>query len=681
MSKIHLEPRGYLGKKKIFKLERLFPILLLGIPSQIDAQSIPKKDTLYRLNEAVVVYQAGKKTPVTFQDVSTSDLQVKTRGQEPSFILSEYPSITNTSDAGSFQGYSYFRLRGIDQTRVNITLDGVPLNEPEDQGAYFSNYPDLLNSTSKVQIQRGVGTSKNGVANYAGSVQLFSPNLFDSARTSVGLGYGSFNSLRTFGEIKSGVKRHKAIYARVSEVYSDGYKYHSGNNSQSALISGGFFRDKSTWRMKLVAGHQQNQLAWLGVKDSLIKLDRRTNANSNENDNFVQSLVQLENHSRLTNNTALHTSIYYTYLKGNYDFNLNNFIGLPTPGEFYNYAFKSQLLGFYSNYTLSKNGVVFTAGMNGNTYKREHIGTEKALGLLYENTGYKDEVSVFSKAEYSHRWLTLFSDLQFRFTTFNYKGSVFLEKYNWQFFNPKVGITGEINPHSVIYYCIGGTGREPTRNDLFGGNDNLLADSLGRAILSIKTPEYVTDHELGVRQWAKRWSVNANLYFMNFRNEIVLDGKLGPNGLALTDKVDQSIRTGAEINFVHRITNHFTMVNNSSYNYSRIIEQRAAFTPILTPPVIINEEAVYSFKNISVAVGGRYQHKSFIDFANSAQLQSYFILNARAGYDVGRFQWSVFLGNITNSKYCNSGYVDFDGSKKYFAQAPVNFYSSIRYRF
>lgn len=161
------------------------------------------------LQEVTIIYQADKRTPVTFQNIYAKDINIKSTGQELSFLLSETPSITNYSDAGSSQGYSYFRLRGIDQTRINMTLDGLRLNEPEDQGAYFSNYPDILNSVSKIQIQRGVWTSKNGVASYGGSVQLFSPNLADTTKKTFGLGYGSFNSLRVFGEYNSGIKTKK----------------------------------------------------------------------------------------------------------------------------------------------------------------------------------------------------------------------------------------------------------------------------------------------------------------------------------------------------------------------------------------------------------------------------------------------------------------------------------------
>ena len=189
----------------------LLPIFTLLSFGYLTAQDSLRVDTLHTLQEVVVTYQADKQTPITFQNIYKKDIKAKSTGQEPSFLLSETPSISNYSDAGNSQGYSYFRLRGIDQTRINMTLDGVPLNEPEDQGAYFSNYPDILNSVSKIQIQRGVGTSKNGVASYGGSVQLFSPNLADSTKTTFGLGYGSFNSLRVFGEYNSGIKNKKAL--------------------------------------------------------------------------------------------------------------------------------------------------------------------------------------------------------------------------------------------------------------------------------------------------------------------------------------------------------------------------------------------------------------------------------------------------------------------------------------
>lgn len=645
------------------------------------ANCFAQTDSVTKLNEVVISYQANKHTPVTYQNLYGAALKQKSTGQEPSFLLSETPSITAYSDAGNTTGYSYYRIRGIDQTRINTTLDGMPMNEPEDQGAYFSNYPDLLNSISKIQIQRGSSTSKNGVASYAGSIELFSPDLYDSSNTTVGLSYGSFNTLRIFGEYNSGIKAHKAFYARASQIHSDGYKYNSSNNSQSIFLSGGLFYKRSLWKFNFLAGNQRNQLAWLGVADSLIIKDRKTNVNEKERDRFAQCLLQLQNKTKLSQSSHLQSSAYYTFLKGNYDFNLNAFLGLPTTNEMYNYAFLSHLAGFFSSYNLVATKLNWTTGIHGNTYNRRHTGSEKSLGELYTNKGFKNEFSVFSKANYSIEKITVYADLQYRTSSFDYKGSVPLQQINWSFFNPKAGVSFEIKPGSTLYYSVGKTSREPTRNDLFGGNDDLLADSTGTAIIVIKEAESVTDHELGFRHQSGKLYINFDAYYMNFKNEIVLNGKFGPNGLALTNKVDKSFRTGIEISLSYQVYKNLKLINNSSFNHSRIREQHETFTPILTPPVIINQEIEYSFKRFLLSLTGRYQHQSFIDFANTADVKSYFLLNSRIQYQFNHLLLTGFFNNITNTKYFNNGYVDFDGTKKYFVQAPVNFFLSATYRF
>jgi iron complex outermembrane receptor protein len=637
-----------------------------------------KKD----LKAVEVIYQANSHTPVTYQNIGTKTLDDKNIGQEPSFLLSETPSITVYSDAGNAQGYSYYRLRGMDQTRINTTLDGMPLNEPEDQGAYFSNYPDIMNSVSKIQIQRGVGTSKNGTSSYAGSVQLFAPDLAEKEKTTFGVGYGSYNSFRVFGEYQSGIKNRKSLYVRASQVYTDGYKYHSSNNSQSVFISSGLYYDKTTWKINVMVGHQQNDMAWLGVADSLIKKDRRTNANvKDEKDNFFQGLVQLQNNWQLNEHAVINTSVYYTALKGNYDFDVNNYIGVPSDGSLFNYAFQSNFTGIFSNYTLSKKHTTWTTGIHGNLYNRQHLGSDKLLGELYRNKGYKNEGSAFTKVEYGKHGINLFADVQYRYASFDYKGSVPFNKLNWQFLNPKAGVSADVSAHTNVYYSIGRTGREPTRNDMFGGNDDLTADSAGAAMLYSKDAEYVTDHELGVRLNSGGLNLQFNGYYMQFKNEIVLNGKIGPNGLLLTDNVKSSYRTGLELSATYHLCKYFILTNNSSFNYSRIKEQSTTFKPILTPALIINQEIAYERNHLGVAVSGRYQAKSFVDFANDVSLDNYVLLNARAHYTLQHYDVSVFVNNITNAKYFNNGYVEGDGTRKYFVQAPTNFYVALKYSF
>jgi len=323
-------------------------------------------------------------------------------------------------------------------------------------------------------------------------------------------------------------------------------------------------------------------MAWIGVPDSLINIDRRTNGNNKqEKDRFFQMMTQLQNAWQINHSSSFQSSIYYTFLKGGYDFDLNNYLGLPSTDELYNYAVQSNLVGFFSNYTFSKKQFNLTTGLHGNIYNRQHTGSEKTLGQLYQNTGYKNEISVFTKADYTLKWLIFFADLQYRYVNFDYNGSVPMQKLDWDFINPKAGLSVTVNPNSTLYYSLGYTGREPTRNDMFGGNDDLLADSFGNAILSNTKPEYVLNHELGFRFQKDKLNFNVNLYHMDFKNEIVLDGKFGPNGLTLTNNVEQSFRTGLELSVTYKATKHFSLVNNSSFNYSRIKEQTETFRPIL----------------------------------------------------------------------------------------------------
>lgn len=639
-----------------------------------------ERDSIAALKEVVVSYQAGQYTPVSFQNIPRETIRVKNYGQEPSFLLSETPSVTGYSDAGSGQGYSYFRMRGIDQTRINTSLDGVPMNEPEDQGAYFANQPDIFSSLSRVQVQRGVGTSQNGVASYAGSIQLFSPNLADSSYAAIGGGYGAFNSWRVYSEYNSGLHNKKGLYARASGLGSDGYKYHSGNQSQSAFLRTGYFGSRSAWTMNALVGHQQNRMAWIGVADSLIAKDRRTNANTrNEKDQFLQWMLQLHHRYKINDKTYWQTAIYYTHLDGNYGLDLNNLLGYPSGGDLYNYAFRSNWGGLYSNINYTGAHWRLTGGIHGNDYSRRHTGSEKTAGRLYENTGHKKEFSTFAKAEYLVRKVTLFADIQYRYTGFGYDGSVMMPALHWQFFNPRVGISAAINNDMVVYFSSGKTGREPTRNDLFGGNDDLPADSTGGALLSITTPETVIDEELGIRgRWNNlQWSLNA--YYMHFNNEIVLNGNFGPNGLALTNKVDNSYRAGLELYARYQLGRRVSFTNQSSFNHSRIREKSTRFSPILTPTLILNQEAQYNTGAWVFALHGRYQSAAYMDFANSATLSSYFLLNARAAYERKKWSVAVFANNLTNKKYFNYGYVDYDGSRKYFVQAPTSLVTSFRY--
>lgn len=355
-------------------MKKILVIITLLLTIGLYGQGI-KKDTIY-LNEFEVstscLYQATYNLPITFKNITQKDLSYYNYGQEPSQILSNTPSMTSYTDAGSGWGYSYIRLRGIDQTRINMTLNGVPLNEPEDQGCYFSNYPDFLQSVDIIQIQRGTGMTKNGVASYAGSINFES---LDAQKVfEVNAGIGSFNSGRF--SVAAGSKN---IYARITTSFSDGYKYHSGNKSNSLFLVSNHKYKKHKFKVVGFSGKQKNELAWLGVKEHNILFEPKYNINTkNEKDEFTQSHLQLHHTYIINSNSSLNSCIYYNYLKGWYTYQYDpvsyNHASIDTVGSIDKYNLKSNMLGIFTNYIFKLDVFSIYTGLNGQLYEREHNG-------------------------------------------------------------------------------------------------------------------------------------------------------------------------------------------------------------------------------------------------------------------------------------------------------------------
>lgn len=632
-------------------------------------------------------------SPNSFSNIDQNVLQNQ-HGQEASYIFRNLPSVTNTSDAGNALGYSYFRIRGIDQTRINVTLNGVPMNEPEDQGVYFSNYPDLMESVSQVQVQRGVGVSTNGTASYGGSIQMTGPMLTDSSGKVFGGGYGSFNSYRLLGEVNTGVKNRTGLYVRASSLHSDGYKDHSGNTSHSAYLSTGYFGKKNTFRFTAFAGDQRNGMAWLGTPKDSLKTNPTYNTNSEqEDDHFTQAHTQLHHSVRLNQSNSFTQAVFYNYLQGNYDFDFNNFLGFPPTAELYNYAFQSHFAGYLNKLNLVKDNHHFQAGMHANMYQRKHTGAEKSLGQLYTNTGFKNEASAFAKYEYYWQLkkglLIPSADIQVRYTDFVYKGWTETQPLQWFLANPKAGISYSPITQLIqtFYYSIGASQREPTRTDLFFGSDELLADSAGNPLmLEDFTFEQVLDQELGWRINRKLLQLKLNLFYMQFKNELVLNGQLGPNALPLTFNAARSFRSGVESELNWILHDRLTLTHSGSYSFNRITQDNITLQPVLTPDLLFNFGAMTSFKfpkgdEFALAAQFRYQSEAFIDYANAYTLPSFITADASVSWQHQWLELSLRGMNLTNTRYYGSGLLSpATGLPAYFIQAPLNFFFSAKIR-
>lgn len=638
-----------------------------------------KTDTL---PEVLVItpFSSSIKSPLTITNIGRKELSRKHYGQEPSAILSQTPSVTFYTDAGNSAGYSYFRIRGIDQTRINMSLNGVPLNEPEDQGVYFSNYPDFLTSVSAVQIQRGAGYSRNGVAAYGGSLYFESLLFKDSAQRQLSAGYGSFNAYRINGSLNTGLRNNTGLYASASHLHSDGYKDHSGNTSSSFFLSTGYWGEKHKLYIVSFAGHQRNGLAWIGAPMDSIRKNPSFNANSTlEDDAFTQAHIQLHHEVQLNKKNQLHSGVFYNYLSGNYDLDLNNFLGLPPGNELYNYAFRSHFTGLFAYHSFISNRIRWHNGVQQQFYSRTHTGSEQTQGKLYSNTGYRNESSLFTKAIATAGNWNILGDLQYRHSSFTYTGREKMPGQFWNFLNGTVGITYFINNKLQVYYSIGQTHREPTRNDLFMGNDDLSRDSYGELLFNPVKPERATGQELGIKWFNERGHIYGNIYHMDFRNEITLNGQIGPTGLPLHSSAASSSRSGIELDALYRFKNGIELKNQSAVSYNRIKEEGVQLRPVLAPAFIINQEIRLVRKSWQTGIALRYQSNSYIDYANTIKLPEYFIINWDGGIAIGRMTVFVVINNITNRQYFTNGLITATGNAGYFIQAPVNFHTGIQF--
>lgn len=648
-------------------MKQILILLLVTIGFQSFSQDTTKQ--ILELGPIVVIgIRADAKTPVSQQIVTKSDIQKTYQGQEIPVLLDKTTSITSQSDGGQPQGYTYFRIRGIDQSRVNMTLNGVPLNEPEDQGVYTSNYPGFTNAIQSMQIQRGVGTSTNGVASYAGSIN-FIGQTGSKKETEATLGYGSFNTKRFNFAHSTGLKNGFSMFTNFSAYSSDGYKYHSGGYGFSGFVSGVYYGRNSTVKFTAFTGKAINQMAWLAVSESDIKKDPRTNYNLNDApDNFKQTLVQLQIVKPAGVFSKVSTTLFYNGLDGKYDYFSSGSKSVSLSSNFY---------GIISSYQYIRNKVKFNAGVNLNGYNRRHINNEDHsmyLGVtLYRNNGVKNEFSTFTKLSYDISKFTTFVDLQYRYAEFKYDGDVPMNKLNWNFFMPKAGLTYNQSDKLKYYASIGVSKREPTRTNLFGGQDDLTT-------LSPIKPEQVVDYELGVNYSNRRAFLQSNLYYMNFKNEITLLGALGSNGLPLMTNVTKSFRSGLEVDFDYKNLIQGMSVNtNMNYSFNQITDNKSKFQPLYTPTFVVNQNVTFDLGKIDVNFNAKYQNKSYISFDNKFSTPEFVIFGVNVSYT--RKVYSILLqgNNLTGKTYYTSGYV-INNERYFFANPRKSLYLTLKVR-
>lgn len=637
--------------------------------------------------------RASDVAPISQKTIGRKEIEPRYFGQDvPLLLQGAAPSLTAHTETGTYWGYSYIRLRGLDQSRVNLTLDGIPLNDPEDQVLYFADFPDLANSLHSVQVQRGVGTSSNGTAAFAGSINMESTPLASTARGGeIQLEGGSFGSKRVSGEYSTGVGPSRfAAYARASALETEGYRYHSGVRGRSFFFSGGYFGDRDIVKVMATAGHMADTMAYLAVPAADLAKDRRINPlTPRERDGFGEQLAALS-YTRLTGQaSSFSATAYRISASGDYDVMVDSL---------WNFNLAFVWYGATSNWSYRTDALRLDVGLNANTYSRDHSAYVPP-DRLYLNTGHKRDASGFVKAAYTFGGrTTLFGDVQARRAEFRYtpdeRAGIAGRSISWAFLNPKAGITHQVSGSLAMFASIGSNTREPARSDMFAGFDNL--DSTNVAFvgeLSRVRPERVRDLEAGLTYRTRTFDARANLYSMDFRNEIAPIGMLSYIGTPLRKNVGASYRRGIEADIVYRAGADLVLRANASASASRIRQftdstgetpvTYSRVEPLLTPRFTTFERAEYAvWRGVSVAAEAQYTGRSFLQNTGDERfvLPAALTMNASASFRRGRGELVLRGNNLTDNKKYGSGYAS-GGVSYYYVVPPRNLFATLKLSF
>ncbi len=658
-----------------------------------------------QLETVQVTAVRARAAAVSAKTITRPELQRTYVGQETPILLQATPNVTAYSESGSGSNYSYIRLRGIDQTRLNITLDGIPLNEPEDQSLYFSNFPDFANSISSVQVQRGVGSSTFGVASYAGSVNFESiPVAGVAGGGEAQLTLGEFNTKRGSLIYQTGLQPSGlAGYIRGSAQETDGYRFNSGNRSRSVFGSGGWFGARDIVKLSLLAGLSSNDQAYYASPVSVLASTPRDNPFGNlpkdeVTDRFHQDLVSLAWTHSISEQATFGTTLYGFDAGGWYDYPGDN--GLA---DAYHYRLHSRWGGAISSLNWQGDNTTAAIGANVSRYSREHWLTQRpdVDTRYYDNTGHKSEGSVFAKGSWSSGNLQVSGDVQWRNVTFRYDptaGTTLTPvSTSWNFLNPKVGATLQVSTTSSAYITLGMNGREPTRADMFAGADD-VDTATARSVFPLTRvrPERVYDLEAGMRWASATLHLQGNAFYMRFHDEIAAVGAISELGYELRKNVDRSSRMGVEGDMMWQFSRDLTFVADAAITRARIADYHDDgsnqsyhdVAPLMTPVVVSNHGIRGALTSwLTLDANGRYVSRMMLTNTNDARFTipaswySDLGLTARGG----NTSVLLLMRNVFDARVYTGGYPDTSPSGQpepaYYLMAPRNVALNLRLTF
>ena len=716
---------------------------------------IPKS---YSINEITVTsLRANDKSAVAYSNVTAEDISKRNLGQDIPYLLALTPSVVTTSDAGTGVGYTGIRIRGTDGNRINMTLNGVPLNDAESHGTYFVDFPDIASSLSSAQVQRGVGTSTNGAAAFGASVNMQTDLLNEKPYAEISSTYGSFNTNKNSLKVGTGILfDHYAFDTRLSNVTSDGYVDRGSVNMQSYYLSGGYYSDKTVIKFITFAGKEKTYQAWDGVSGDSLKTNRtynelgqyldsngKTKFYKNQTDNYLQSNYQLHWLQEINPDLHFNSTIHYTKGAGYYeeykeaqkytDYNLTPSVLNGRTLDSTDLVRQKWLDNDFYGLTCSLNyqGDKLNASVGGaaSEYVGNHFGNviwvRNATNLnvaneYYRSISYKDEANIYAKAnvEVFHNFFAM-ADLQYRVIRYSMRGTDdvidpvtntfrdITQSHPFNFFNPKAGLTYKINKNNDVFASYSIANRDPNQTDYTNAGINEAKP----------TSERLYDTELGYRFQSPGYKVGVNFYYMRYKNQLILTGKISEIGEMLTSNIPDSYRTGIELTESIKITDWLKWDGNLTLSSNKILnfteqgvdvydandiwtgtqDNKLGTTNIAySPNFIYNSIFTFNYKNFECGFHSNYVSKQYLDNTsdNSRAINAYLVNNLSFQYSLKMKQiksidFRMLVNNLFNKQYETNGYTWYsyyqDGKRindlRYFPQAGTNVLASVTLKF
>jgi len=712
------------------------------VRSQSDLQILLLPDTYVSDEVLVEATRVDESIPVTFSNLDQEEIQKRNLGQDVPYLLNLTPSTVVTSDAGAGIGYTGIRIRGVDPARINVTINGIPVNDAESHSVFWVNLPDIASSIENIQVQRGVGTSTNGAAAFGGSINLQTSSNSLEPYAEINTGVGSFNTRKANIQLGSGLMKNGwSFEGRLSQITSDGFIDRASSDLNSFYLSGSKRGKRSLLKADIFSGDEVTYQAWYGVEESVLEGGNRTfneagmeksgSPYQNQVDDYGQDYYQLHYSYNLLDNWSLNTSLHYTKGAGYYeeykggedlaDYGITPANpGDPTESDLIRRRWlDNDFYGmvFSTKYTHSASwNLTFGGGLN--KYDGDHFGeviwarfagNSEFEDRYYDNNAIKKDANIYGKAQYFfNENLSSYLDLQVRTISYEFDGIDIQnntvvdirDRDNLTFFNPKFGLSYTVNDENRLFASFGIASKEPTRDEY-----------VESSVASRPDPETLYNVETGYRGDFGQFFVGAYGYAMLYEDQLVVTGQINDVGGVVRQNVPKSSRLGIELEGGVSITSNFSWAANATFSKNKIenytefiddydnggqIERNFSDTDIaLSPSIIANSILGFSENGLTTELTTKYVSKQYLDNTqnDARSIDPYLVNDLRISYAFTNLSFAkgitanLMINNLLDEKYETNGYTFgfiAGGEQRfnyYYPQAGRNFLLQVKWQF